>query len=86
MLATHLRKILAAKTLATPKTEKKVILSEESVMKVEVAEVPSHLTAVDMRKIGCLSGLRGLVEWKLEENLRLFTGFQSKGQGLCNIR
>ena len=63
MLATHLRKILAAKTLATPKTEKKVILSEESVMKVEVAEVPSHLTAVDMRKIGCLSGLKS-GNWK----------------------
>ena len=63
MFATHLRKILAAKTFATPKTGKKVILREEKVMKVEVAEVPPHLTAVDMRQIGCLSGLKS-GSWK----------------------
>ena len=62
MFATHLKKILAAKTFATPKTGKKVILHEEKVMKVEVAEVPPHLTAVDMRQVGSLSGLKN-GEW-----------------------
>lgn len=57
MLATHLRKILAAKTLVTPKTKKRVTLNEESVMKVQVAGVPPQFTAVDMRQIGSLSGL-----------------------------
>lgn len=63
MLSTQLRKILATKTFATPRKEKKVILREERVMKAEVAEVPSHLTAVDMRQIGSLSGLKS-GNWK----------------------
>ena len=63
MLATHLRKILAAKTLVTPKTKKQVTLHEESVMKVQVAEVPPQFTAVDMRQIGFLSGLKN-GNWK----------------------
>ena len=58
MLSTHLRKILAAKTLVTPKTEKQVTLHEEPVMEVKVAEVPPQFTAVDMRQIGSLSGLK----------------------------
>ena len=63
MLATHLKKILAAKALSPPKTKHTLILLEDNAMKVEMADVPSHLTAVDMRRIGCLSGLKN-GNWK----------------------
>ena len=63
MLAIHLKKILAANAFATPKTGRKIILQEEKVMKVEVAKVPSHLTAVDLWQIGFLSGLKS-GNWK----------------------
>ena len=63
MLATHLKKILAAKALSPQKTKHTLILLEDNVMKVEMADVPSHLTAVDMRRIGCLSGLKN-GNWK----------------------
>ena len=63
MFAKHLKKILAAKTLVSPKTNNTISLLEENIMKVEVAEIPSEFAAVDMREIGCLSGLKS-GNWK----------------------
>ena len=72
MLATHLRKILAAKTLVTPKSEKQITLHEDSVMEVQVAEVPPQFTAVDMRQIGSLSGLKSGSWMKICDYLLVF--------------
>ena len=63
MLAKHLKKILTAKTLVKPKTNNNILLQEENVMDVEVADIPPELTTVDMRQIGCLSGLKS-GNWK----------------------
>ena len=63
MLAAHLKNILVDKALVTPTTSGSVMLREPGVMKVEVAEIPPDFTAIDMRKIGSLSGLRD-GEWK----------------------
>lgn len=58
MLANTLKKILVSKALVLPKMNSNIILQEENVMTVEVAEIPSDIMAVDMRRVGCLSGMK----------------------------
>ncbi len=58
MLATHLKEILAVKALVSQKTGRGIILEEKGVMKVELTQMPLDVTAVDMRLIGRLSGVK----------------------------
>ena len=57
MLATQIKGILEDKALVWP-TNGSMTLRETNVMDVEVAEVPSSVTVIDMRKMGSLSGVR----------------------------
>lgn len=63
MLATHLKNILADKALVSPTADGSMILRERGVMELEVADIPSDTTIINMRRIGSLSGLKD-GEWK----------------------
>lgn len=63
MLATHLKNILADKTLVSPRSDGRTILREKDVMELEVADIPSNITIINMRRIGGLSGVKH-GEWK----------------------
>lgn len=56
--AAFLRRILDLKALVTITGDGSVILREKGVMEVEVANTPSGVTAVNLEKLGRLSGLR----------------------------
>lgn len=63
MLAARLRKVLGPDALATPEARGTVTLREQDVMDVVMAEVPSSATAVNLQKIGELSGIEN-GRWK----------------------
>ena len=63
MLATHLKNMLADKTLVSPRSDGRTILRERNVMELEVADIPSDITIINMRRIGSLSGVKE-GEWK----------------------
>lgn len=58
MLATHLKNMLADKVLVSPRKDGRTILREKGVMDLEIADIPSSITIVNMRRIGSLSGVK----------------------------
>ena len=77
MLAAHLKQILANKALVSRTSGGSMILREKRVMKVEVAETPLGVTAIDMRKLGSFSGMRE-GEWKQRCDYLLVYEFKGK--------
>lgn len=63
MLATHIKNILADKALVSPRKDGRTILREKNVMDLEVADIPSEITIINMRRIGSLSGVKD-GKWK----------------------
>lgn len=63
MFAEHIKNILADKALVSPRKNGRTILREKNVMELEVAEIPSDITIINMRRIGSLSGVKH-GEWK----------------------
>ena len=63
MLASHLKNILADKALVFPRSDGSTILREKNVMELEVADIPSDITIINMRRIGSLPGVKD-GEWK----------------------
>ncbi len=61
--AAFLRHILDLKALVTINGDGSLILREKGVMEVEVANTPSDVTAINLERLGSLSGLRE-GEWK----------------------
>ena len=57
MLPTQFRGILKDKTLVLPKSGRDMIIEEKKVMKVEVTQMPSDVTVINMRKVGHLPGV-----------------------------
>jgi len=63
VLATHLKNMLADKALVSPRKDGSTVLREKNVMELEVADIPSDITIINMRRIGSLSGVKE-GEWK----------------------
>ena len=61
--AAFLQDILHLKALVSRADDGSMILREKKVMKIKVAGTPSGVTAIDLRRIGSLSGVRD-GEWK----------------------
>lgn len=58
MLARHIKEILRDKALVTPRRDGRTILREKDVMELELADMTSDITIINMRKIGSLSGVK----------------------------
>ena len=63
MLARHIKEILRDKALVLSRSDGRTILREKDVMELEVADIPSDITIINMQRIGSLSGLKD-GEWK----------------------
>ena len=63
MLARYVKEILRDKALVSPRRDGRTILREKDVMELEVADVPSDIAIINMRRIGSLSGVKD-GEWK----------------------
>ena len=57
-MSVHLKEILDAKALTPQPTNEGIRLREKGVMEVQVVNPPSNLTAVAMKKLGRLSGMK----------------------------
>ena len=57
MLSTQLKEILKDRTLVPPKSGRNMVLEEKNVMEVEVTQMPSDATVINMRKVGHLPGV-----------------------------
>ena len=80
MLAAHLKQILANRAQVSRTSGGSMILREKQVMKVELAETPTGLTAIDMRKIGSFSGINE-GEWKQRCDYLLV--YEYKGENIA---
>ena len=63
MLARHIKEILRDKALVLSRSDGRTILREKDVMELEVADIPSDITIINMQRIGSLSALKD-GEWK----------------------
>ena len=57
MFATHLKEILADTVVILPENGR-IVLREKNVMEVELTDVPPNITALNIRRIGILAGVR----------------------------
>ena len=81
MLATHLKNILTDKTLVSPRSDGRTFLREKDVMELEVADIPSDITIINMQRIGSLSGVKH-GKWKQVCDFLLLYEEEGKGYAI----